>query len=416
MTARSKLHSYAIVDGTPLQPLNPEIYTSKIPIDDSILQREHHRSDVPLSSILKRRVNGPSGQPIPGSPIAKFRKAHFDNISLERIRYFEQDECPRTVSTIGCHADNNEVRQYIPKKNTHHWQRISITFTNWTPPSIERYHLAPMVLLETIVGERLSQDDIEDGNDPWADVTKLHGTVRVRNQSYHKQVSIRYTVDHWRSFHCVDAQYTRSISPLYDAFAFELDISLRLSSDHQATTSAQVDLAVQYCCNGREFWDNNHGQNYQVFVTRHPTVPKKPIVVYPKTIRRPRSATSLFISSASSTTTKQNDKVTKQPTAHDPDTPSDSSNTISYPTYNKQTVLRNKHFMQEISLESLCSSKPKHSGIRHISKPCNYATLIAETTATAIDSPTDDGLSQTLVKKYCHHGQQLARHRPSILL
>lgn len=264
MTARSKLHSYAIVDATPLQPLNPEIHTSKIPIDDSILQRKHHRSDVPLSSILKRRVNGPSGQPIPGSPIAKFRKAHFDNISLERIRYFEQDECPRTVSTIGCHADNNEVRQYIPKKNTHHWQRVSITFTNWTPPSIERHHLAPMVLLETIVGERLSQDDIEDGNDPWADVTKLHGTVRVRNQSYHKQVSIRYTVDHWRSFHCVDAQYTRSISPLYDAFAFELDISLRLSSDHQATTSAQVDLAVQYCCNGREFWDNNHGQNYQV--------------------------------------------------------------------------------------------------------------------------------------------------------
>src|ERR1700730_10052144 len=84
---------------------------------------------------------------------------------------------------------------------------------------------------------------------------------------------------------------------------------------------------------------------WQVFVTRHPTVPKKPIVVYPKTIRRPSSAKSFFISSASSTTTKQNDKVTKQPTAHDPDTPSDSSNTISYPTYNKQTVLRNKHFM-----------------------------------------------------------------------
>ncbi|KAI9289942.1 putative phosphatase regulatory subunit-domain-containing protein [Umbelopsis sp. AD052] len=362
-----------------------------------------------LLSILKSTARL-GGQPIP----AKSRKAHFDNIALERIRYFEQEESPRAISTIGCHTDNNEIRQYIPKKDTQHWQRISITYTNWTPLSIETHRLAPMVLLEMILAERPSsedQEDTEQNDDAREDVTRLKGSVRVRNQSFHKQVSVRYTLNDWQSFGTVNAYYTRSISPLYDEFAFDLDIPLSLSSEHQATISTQVELAVQYRFNGREFWDNNSSRNYKLFVTRHPTVPKKSTVVYPKTIKRPHSATSIF----TSTPQPPAELTSKQSAAHDSEPPTDSSNIISYPSYNKNNVLLKKHFMQEVSLETLSSAKPKHSGIRHISKPCNYATLLTDT-PPAVAPTVSDSLSQTWVKKYSYHGQQLTRHRPSILL
>jgi hypothetical protein len=233
-------------------------------------QQRQQRIDTPLSILKQQRpilgAKSISQPAIAAAAPVKSRKAHFDNIALERIRYFEQDDCPRTVSTIGCHTDNNEVRQYIPKKDTQHWQRVSIIYTNWTPASIETHHLAPMVLLDTIGYDQSATDQDTDQGDYNAceGVTKLQGTVRVRNQSYQKQVSIRYTLDNWRSFTCADAFYTRSISPLYDEFSFELDLVLSQSSDHQATISSQVDLAVQYCFNGREFWDNNNGKNYQV--------------------------------------------------------------------------------------------------------------------------------------------------------
>ncbi|KAH8553624.1 putative phosphatase regulatory subunit-domain-containing protein [Umbelopsis sp. PMI_123] len=407
MTARTFTITHA---SEPTQLRWPNLCTIKAGMND------RQTSKYELLSILKSAANVGSQ-----SISAKSRKAHFDNIALERIRYFEQEECPRIISTSGCNADNNEIRQYIPKKDTQDWQRISITYTNWTPVFIETHKLVPMVLLEMIVAERSTvedQEDTEHNNSAREDVTTLKGTVRVRNHSYHKQVSIRYTLNDWQSYSSVAGYYTRSISPLYDEFAFDLDIPLTLSTDHQATISMQVELAVQYCFNGREFWDNNNSRNYKLFVTRHPTIPKKPAVVYPKTIKRPNSATSLF---TSSTTTPPQPppvpEVTKQSPAHDPEPPSDSSNSniISYPSYNKNNVLRKKHFMQEISLETLCSSKPKHSGIRHISKPCNYSSLMTEV-PPAGDSPIDGDQSQTWVKKYCYHGQQLSRHRPSILM
>jgi Carbohydrate/starch-binding module (family 21) len=234
----------------------PNICTKKPGMNDLLAGKNG------LLSILKSTAKL-GGQPIP----AKSRKAHFDNIALERIRYFDQEECPRIISTIGCHADNNEIRQYIPKKDTQDWQRISITYANWTPLSIETHNLAPMVLLEMILAERPNSEDQEDtehNDDAREDVTRLKGTVRVRNQSYHKQVSIRYTLNDWQSSGTVNGYFTRSITSLYDEFAFDLDIPLTLSSDHQATISTQVELAVQYCFNGREFWDNNSSRNYKV--------------------------------------------------------------------------------------------------------------------------------------------------------
>ncbi|KAM3579454.1 hypothetical protein VKS41_007913 [Umbelopsis sp. WA50703] len=263
-----------------------------------------------------------------------------------------------------------------------------------------------MVLLETIVPDSAQEDD---HNTAYEDVTKLHGIVRVRNQSYEKQVVVRYTTDAWGSYSCVNAYYVQSISPLYDEFAFDLDIAISLSSDHQATSSSQVDVAIHYKFEHREFWDNNHGQNYQLLVTRHPTVPRKPAVVYPKTIKRPPSATMLCTPSS---TPPSNNAST-----HDQNVTDTAAPAISYPTYTKQDMVRTKHFMQEIPLDNLCSTKPKHSSIRHISKPCNYANLLAETTAATASSPShnEDDLTQTLIKKYSSHGQ-FTRQRPTLLL
>lgn len=254
MAAKNKIFPYAIdksyhsrVGGPP--PLTRTVSLSKNPRPQGYFIS---RDDTPLirSALVRNKL-----QRTPST----VKRAQFDNISLERIRYFYQVDCPRAVSTTGSHQDNNEIRQYIPKKHTQDWQKISITYTNWSPPTVETHKLAPMVLLETIVPDSAQEDD-----HTCEDATKLHGIVRVRNQSFEKQVVVRYTTDAWGTQSSANAYYVQSISPLYDEFAFDLDIAISLSSDHQATSSSQVDVAIQYNFENREFWDNNHGLNYQV--------------------------------------------------------------------------------------------------------------------------------------------------------
>ncbi|KAJ2960207.1 hypothetical protein NQZ79_g4412 [Umbelopsis isabellina] len=401
MTAKNKIFPYAIDKSLHSRVGGPAPLTRTVLLSKNPRPQDNFISRVDTLSIRSALVRN-NQQRTP--PIAK--RAQFDNIALERIRYFYQVDCPRAVSTTGSHQDNNEIRQYIPKKDTQDWQKISITYTNWSPPTVETHKLAPMVLLETIVPDSAQEDD---HNNACEDTTKLHGIVRVRNQCFEKQVVVRYTTDAWGTYSSTNAYYVQSISPLYDEFAFDLDIAISLSSDHQATSSSQVDVAIQYNFENREFWDNNHGQNYQLLVTRHPTVPRKPTVVYPKTIKRPPSATMLC--------TPSSDPSCNKGSTHDQNVTDNATPTISYPTYTKQDMVRTKHFMQEVPLDNLCSTKPKHASIRHISKPCNYANLMVQTTVSTSPSPStnEDDLTQTLIKKYCSHGQ-LTRQRPTLLL
>lgn len=88
---------------------------------------------------------------------------------------------------------------------------------------------------------------------------RVIGTVKVKNMSYHKEVKIRYTVDHWTSHEDVEAEYVPSTATtsydIYDTFSFTLPLPSSCLAD-------KLEFCVCYLCDLTEFWDNNNSKNY----------------------------------------------------------------------------------------------------------------------------------------------------------
>ncbi|KAA8594406.1 hypothetical protein FQN60_005240 [Etheostoma spectabile] len=86
----------------------------------------------------------------------------------------------------------------------------------------------------------------------------LAGTVKVRNVSFEKRVTLRLTSDGWQSHADLDCEYMKDAYPSMhsDTFAFSVALPERLAP-HQ-----RVEFAVCYAVGGREYWDSNQGDNY----------------------------------------------------------------------------------------------------------------------------------------------------------
>jgi len=109
-------------------------------------------------------------------------------------------------------------------------------------------------------------------------IDRLVGSVAVRNLAYEKSVTVRCTFDGWASYVNVRAVYARServvrreassqslVSLEFDVFEFSVNLPVRwraLRGDRP-----RVELAVRYDVDGKTFWDNNGGQNYELVGT-----------------------------------------------------------------------------------------------------------------------------------------------------
>lgn len=87
----------------------------------------------------------------------------------------------------------------------------------------------------------------------------LIGTVKVRNLAYSKEVVVRVSSDSWCTHEDVYCTYVEQPSTsaliLYDTFSFRLTLPL---------TSNVIEFCVRYRTHGKEYWDNNDGNNYTV--------------------------------------------------------------------------------------------------------------------------------------------------------
>ncbi|GMR62252.1 hypothetical protein PMAYCL1PPCAC_32447, partial [Pristionchus mayeri] len=85
----------------------------------------------------------------------------------------------------------------------------------------------------------------------------LYATVAVYNHSYEKEVFVRYTLDGWRSYNEIAAQFdssnTRDNS---DSFSFTLFLP------HSMPVGSKCEFALRCSSAGKEYWDNNRGSNY----------------------------------------------------------------------------------------------------------------------------------------------------------
>ena len=92
--------------------------------------------------------------------------------------------------------------------------------------------------------------------------SNVWGKIRVWNVAFEKNVTVRYTIDSWKTYKETAASYDYgSITGRTDTFAFH--ISFPQSNDGGDKTK-RLDFAVCYEVDEREFWDNNHGDNYRV--------------------------------------------------------------------------------------------------------------------------------------------------------
>lgn len=84
----------------------------------------------------------------------------------------------------------------------------------------------------------------------------ITGSVRVRNLDFHKSVYIRYTLDSWKSYSDIQANYVdNSCDGFSDKFTFTLfGNSLQIGQ--------RIEIAVRFHCKGQQYWDSNYDSNY----------------------------------------------------------------------------------------------------------------------------------------------------------
>lgn len=92
----------------------------------------------------------------------------------------------------------------------------------------------------------------------------LHGTLRVKNICFQKDVHVRITFDSWYSFRDVPCTYVpkRFGGPQTDIFEFDVAIPKVLDAKRK------IEFCLKFLPRGHSepFWDNNDGQNYSIVV------------------------------------------------------------------------------------------------------------------------------------------------------
>lgn len=194
------------------------------------------------------------------------KTVHFDS-NLEHVRRFNYREKPTKVSfewggeDVADESDDDDLSEDESVKG---W---SISTPNFTPPSFERVEGKdrPLVYLDSLF---LSPD-----------TQYLRGNVCVRNISFSKQVTIRYTIDYWQTLSEVEAHYNSDIRRLdraagYDRFSFQIPLATLPS---RVLRKASLFLCARYSVNDNVYWDNNNKLNYEVVFHRgsHKVMPQQ---------------------------------------------------------------------------------------------------------------------------------------------
>ncbi|WWC66741.1 uncharacterized protein I206_100646 [Kwoniella pini CBS 10737] len=173
---------------------------------------------------------------------------HFDS-QLERVKLFLHDQKPQVVSRDGSPtADTTSEGDEFPFPSSTDEERevkkvLTVSLPNFPtshPPDSELY-------LESLFLEE--------------DRKALKGVVVCANIAFQKWVAIRFTFDWWQTTSEVTATYKESIKGgKCDRFIFSIKLNDILAKIEEKT----LFMAIRYNAEGREIWDSNGGQNYQV--------------------------------------------------------------------------------------------------------------------------------------------------------
>ena len=213
------------------------------------LQRE-------VSPSPKARFESKSCPSTPSCP----KYVHFD-AQLERVKLFMHDQKPQVVSREGSPTTEyttSEGEEFpFPSTDEEKDERKVLQIKL---PNFPTSHLPDTDLFL----ESLFLDD---------DRKSLRGIVQCRNIAFQKWVAIRFTFDWWQTTSEVTATHKDSVKGgSFDRFSFHIKLQDILSKIEEKT----LFMAIRYNTDGREIWDANDGQNYQVQFEKVSPVPRKP--------------------------------------------------------------------------------------------------------------------------------------------
>jgi hypothetical protein len=166
---------------------------------------------------------------------------------LEHTISFFREDVPLAIST-----DLTKVDQYqIPFE----WE---VSLSNFPAETPERLSLPVRV-------ERAFMS---------SDNTELIGSIAVANIAFHKVVVARYTLDYWKTTSDAVAEFNinshqGNYPTRYDHFNFKINVADKVNLELEVLL-----LAVKYCVNGEEYWDNNNSANFQIRFKKKPKLNK----------------------------------------------------------------------------------------------------------------------------------------------
>lgn len=195
---------------------------------------------------------------MPGTPTFS-KVVHFDS-HLEHVRHFLQVDRPLAVSAGSSPVELYDSETEYPFNSNvtgmkqqqqqrggppFEWEIVLTKFPVDTP---ERKALP--VRLERVW---LSTDQ-----------KFLHGSIACLNLAFSKSVVCRFTLDYWKTTSEIAAEYSAEIVPRlapqgHDRFNFTIKLS-----DLANLESKTMYFCIRYKVDGKEYWDNNNGSNFQL--------------------------------------------------------------------------------------------------------------------------------------------------------
>ncbi|TFY61743.1 hypothetical protein EVJ58_g4314 [Rhodofomes roseus] len=204
---------------------------------------------------------GPS-QSEPASPAHSSKSVHFDS-QLEHVKLFLAEQKPLAVSrdgspTTDTSGTDSDFPAFIYGEDDKRERRGKLTMEVVNMPAKE----APARKAAECAMQELSLG---------ADGAAVQGRVRVKNIAFEKWVAVRFTFDWWQTTSEVTARYVHTLEGgVYDVFAFTVRLNDMLARIEEKT----LFMAIRYTVAGREIWDNNDGENFQVRFSRQLEAPQ----------------------------------------------------------------------------------------------------------------------------------------------
>ncbi|KAI9632903.1 putative phosphatase regulatory subunit-domain-containing protein, partial [Dioszegia hungarica] len=194
-----------------------------------------------------------------GTPMA----VHFDS-QLERVKLFNKDHKPQVVSRDGSPTQytTSEGEEFpFPSTDDEAATRSAAEERKVLSIKLPNFPSSPNTFADLQL-ESLYLDE--------SDRKTLRGVIVVKNFAFNKWVAVRFTLDWWQTTSEVSASHKETIREgAYDRFSFAIKLGDVMAKIEEKT----LFMCVRYNSEGREIWDSNNGENYQVNFERKAAAP-----------------------------------------------------------------------------------------------------------------------------------------------